>query len=195
MLGGRSARAPPSAAAGWQRLPRPAEIRTRLRKLQSKARYGGVLGTASAWHNTEAAWTGPCCAPDGGSVHAGACGRAARATATPARPAQLHVILGLFCALWLPLGCATRPPGQAEACGVEVHLGGHGVRERLQQTEPADRTIARGRVGGDWRVGAGAAGRTSTRATSRISAIKRGSSCAQSTVLYVQRPLAYTIAR
>ena len=33
------------------------------------------------------------------------------------------------------------------------------------------------------------------RATRRISAMKRGSSCAQSTVLYVQRPLAYKIAR
>jgi hypothetical protein len=98
----------------------------------------------------------------------------------------------------LLLGCVARQP--ATACGVGVHLGGHGGGERLRgQNEPADPSddglgASGGRVGGDGGWGARAAGRTSTGPTSAISASKRGSSGAQASPLYIKRPIADTSA-
>jgi hypothetical protein len=91
----------------------------------------------------------------------------------------------------LLLGCAAQPP--ATACGVGMHLGGHGGRQRLRgakrTADPSDDGLG---ASGGW--GAGAAGRTSTGATCAISASTRGLSGAQSSPLYMQRPSASTYA-
>ncbi len=87
-LGGRSARAPPSAVAGWPRLPWPAKpngiskLQTPANKLRKKdcgaqRVHGDVQPTARCsvckrgvlaglWHGSAAALTGPWCAPGGG---------------------------------------------------------------------------------------------------------------------------------
>jgi hypothetical protein len=102
------------------------------------------------------------------------------------RRAFLRATLYIRCALF------TVAQPSATACGVGLHLGGHGLRERLRgQNEPAHRTIAWGASGG---LGAGAMGRTSTGTTCAISATNRGSSGAQSTPLYSQVPSAYKVA-
>jgi hypothetical protein len=95
-------------------------------------------------------------------------------------------IAGPCVAVRLLLKCFARPP--LTACGVWVHLGGHGRRKRLRmgQNEPAHRTI------GEWGA---IGGRTSTGATYAVSASTRGSSGAQSSQLYMQRPLESTTAK
>ncbi len=153
-LGGRSARAPPRAAAGWPRRPRPAKPKRdgqtatpgeRAQRAQFGGRRGsggkqtGAMGASSAHRETAR------------SVGAG---RRARGT-------------GWECSR------RSRRAMCAEMCTVWVHLGGHGGRLRLRgQTKPAHRTIALC----VWGAGAGSMGRTSTGATCAIRASKRGSS-------------------
>jgi hypothetical protein len=197
-LGGRNARAPPSAAAGWPRLPRPAKTETDgktatpgKRARREKIAACGVCTepcspprVAVCWakHSNEAASTGPRVHHAAAvRLHEAKCFCATHATATSNR--SVHASLrgralqcgccwnvphGTLrrCAAW---GCTSEPTAVASAYG--------------GQNEPAYRTIDWGRVAGDGGWGAGAAGRTSTGATSAISASKRGSSGAQASSL------------
>ena len=159
--GGRATCAPRRAARrAWQHSVRPRAGRGMATKLPLRAL--GVHQTAVA------------------GVQEGACGRASHVTPYVG-PARERVTTRSRDALRLLLACVARPPGPA--CGVGVHLSGHGGRERLRvQNEPAHRTCL-GSSGGDCGVGAGAAGHTSTGATCAISASKRGSSDAQASPL------------
>jgi hypothetical protein len=150
-----------------------------------------AFGTAACWayHGSEAALMGFWCARVV-RVQEGACGGASHATSNFEATSK-RVTAWSRVELRLLLACVARPPGTA--CGVGMHLVGHGVRERLRgQNEPAHRTIAWGRVAGDCGWAAGAVRRTLTGATFAASARKRVSSGAQAKSLYMQRPLGNT---
>ena len=132
----RSARAPPRAAAGRPRLPRPAQPNG-IPKMQSPAKKAPgkkdhcVLATCGVCFETR----NP---PRGAAMRCGgALGMASQRSSLgeTSKPGRARVTPWSCGAVRLLLGCAARPP--ATACGVGVHLGGHGLRERLRgQSEP-----------------------------------------------------------
>ena len=135
-----------------------------------------ALGTAArrAWHGNEAGKTPKPTAAgcQGDSEDMRPCHPFGTPTSTgPCKPHWLVV----FCSA---AACAARPPWPA--CGVAVHLGRNGLRERLREkNEPADPSDDYWRASGGWWLWA--SGRTSTGATCAVSASKRGSSGAQTT--------------
>ena len=128
----RRSRAPPGAAAGWPRLPRPAKPNG-MSKLQSPAKKAreriaacGVCtetcGPPRVGACLTMAWQRRCvneasCAPDGRSL---GCKRR-QPVRPPLQPGPHTPLRGRA---WLLLGCVARTP--ATACGVGVHLAGHG---------------------------------------------------------------------
>jgi hypothetical protein len=104
---------------------------------RGSVRYGGALGTA---------WQRRCldqplvCARDGGCQGARGC----LPSGPYVQPARERGTVRSCVALRLLLAFDARRP--ATACGVGVHLGGHGSRERLRgkPSRPIHRRVARG---------------------------------------------------